>query len=155
MRALSVNNKRSPSKLGFAIAILTLVFLAVGDQSMSRMASLLQTTQSSVIGATTLRQAAPNAVRSTASQRSLNEAWQNPPQSLAAAGDLDPSFNPGTGATIAGTVYAMVIQGDGKIVLGGSFSSYNGVSCNGLARVNSDGSLDSSFNPGTPLSSIV
>ena len=67
----------------------------------------------------------------------------------------DPSFDPGTGATVVGTVHVVTLQSDGKILVGGSFSSYNSVTFNGLVRLNSDGSLDSAFNPGTGLSSAV
>ncbi len=42
----------------------------------------------------------------------------------------------------------MVVQKDGKVVIGGEFSSVGGVNRNGIARLNEDGSLDSSFNPG-------
>jgi hypothetical protein len=35
----------------------------------------------------------------------------------------------------------------GKIVIGGRFSNFNG-SCNRLARLNADGSLDTSFSLG-------
>ena len=38
-----------------------------------------------------------------------------------------------------------VVQADGKILLGGSFSALGQVSCGNLARLNTDGSLDSSF----------
>src|SRR4029453_6296485 len=40
-----------------------------------------------------------------------------------------------------------VIDGDGKILIAGDFVSVNGVSAPGIARLNSDGSVDSSFNP--------
>lgn len=58
-------------------------------------------------------------------------------------GSLDPSFNPGAGANDA--VYAMVLQPDGKVVIGGSFTAVNGVAREYLARLNADGSLDSTF----------
>jgi uncharacterized delta-60 repeat protein len=61
-------------------------------------------------------------------------------------GSLDTSFDPGSGANVA--VYALVIQPDGKILIGGVFTTYNGVSRRRIARINSDGSLDTSFNPG-------
>jgi hypothetical protein len=38
----------------------------------------------------------------------------------------------------------------GKIVIGGRFSNFNG-SCNRLARLNADGSLDTSFSLGVVL----
>ncbi|MFM7486678.1 MAG: delta-60 repeat domain-containing protein, partial [Cytophagales bacterium] len=44
-------------------------------------------------------------------------------------------------------------QTDGKILIGGRFTFYNGIARNGIARINSDGSLDTSFNPGTGIAS--
>lgn len=61
-------------------------------------------------------------------------------------GSLDLSFDPGTGAN--DYVYATVLQSDGRIVIGGGFTSYNGTPRNGIARVNADGSLDTTFDPG-------
>ena len=40
----------------------------------------------------------------------------------------------------------------GKILMAGSFTSYNGLIRNRMARIRSDGSLDSSFNAGTGTS---
>lgn len=62
------------------------------------------------------------------------------------AGDLDSSFTPGTGAN--DSVFSMDIQSDGKILIGGVFTSYNGTTRNHIARLNTDGSLDTSFDPG-------
>ena len=61
---------------------------------------------------------------------------------LSAAGTLDTTFKPGR---IDGVTHATV-QTDGRIVISGSFSNVNGVSRPYLARLNSDGSLDSAFN---------
>ncbi|HRZ77244.1 MAG TPA: T9SS type A sorting domain-containing protein, partial [Bacteroidales bacterium] len=58
-------------------------------------------------------------------------------------GSLDTSFNPGSGAN--GGVRSISLQADGKILIGGDFSSYNGVSVNRIARLLPDGSLDPSF----------
>jgi uncharacterized delta-60 repeat protein len=60
---------------------------------------------------------------------------------------LDTSFDPGSGAD--GTVYALALQADGKVLLGGAFTNVMGVSRNGIARLNSEGSLDPAFDPGT------
>ena len=65
---------------------------------------------------------------------------------LNANGTLDVSFNSSVGADRF--VYASVVQGDGKIVIGGAFKTYNGVEQARLARLNSDGSLDPSFTSG-------
>jgi len=48
-----------------------------------------------------------------------------------------------------GVIYAFALQSDGKIVIGGRFSNVNGVSRHNIARLNDDGSLDTSFDPGT------
>ena len=62
-----------------------------------------------------------------------------------ADGSLDTSFNPGTGVNAGATVYAALVQPDGKILIGGTFTSFNGVAREYLARLNSDGSLDTGF----------
>ena len=52
-------------------------------------------------------------------------------------------------ASANAAVQAVVIQTDGRIVVGGSFTAINGVVRNRLARINSNGALDTSFNPGS------
>ncbi|MGV9013620.1 MAG: T9SS type A sorting domain-containing protein [Flavobacteriales bacterium] len=64
-------------------------------------------------------------------------------------GSLDPTFNPGTGISSYFGIKAMVLQPDGKTVITGDFTSYNGTPRKNIARVNSDGSLDLGFDPGT------
>lgn len=68
-------------------------------------------------------------------------------------GTLDTSFNPGIGAN--GTIYKIAIQNDGKIIIGGNFTSYNGITINRIARLNANGTLDASFNPGTGANDVV
>jgi uncharacterized delta-60 repeat protein len=63
---------------------------------------------------------------------------------LNANGTLDTSFNVGTGFN--STVVAVKIQPDGKILCAGNFITYSGVSSNGIIRLNTDGSVDTSFN---------
>ena len=73
-------------------------------------------------------------------------------------GSIDPTFNPGAGANAL--VLSLVLQPDGKILVGGSFSTFDGALRSRIARLNQDGSLDTSFNPGTgatsskPISSV-
>jgi len=55
----------------------------------------------------------------------------------------DTSFNIGDGFT--GDVYDLALQSDGKILVGGQISDYNGQTISGICRLNSNGSLDSSF----------
>lgn len=62
-------------------------------------------------------------------------------------GSLDSTFNGGTGAN--SSVMEVVIQENGKILIGGYFTAYNGVPRNCIARPNTDGSLDTTFDPGT------
>jgi len=58
-------------------------------------------------------------------------------------GTLDTTFTPGTGANAY--VQALAIQSDGKIIIGGSFTLYNGVARSRIARINTDGTIDSTF----------
>jgi uncharacterized delta-60 repeat protein len=71
---------------------------------------------------------------------------------LNANGSLDSSFN--TGAGPAGYVLAVALQSDGKALIGGVFASVNGTNRNRIARLNADGSLDDSFQPGRGVSSV-
>jgi uncharacterized delta-60 repeat protein len=62
-------------------------------------------------------------------------------------GTIDTTFNPGaTGGSPYNYVRNLALQTDGKIVVGGNFTTLAGQSQNFLGRLNSDGSLDSSFN---------
>jgi len=72
-------------------------------------------------------------------------------------GAVDPDFNADNGAGgIAGPVWAIAVQPDRKIIIGGDFLSINGVARNHIARLNPDGSLDQSFNnPGTGANGSV
>jgi uncharacterized delta-60 repeat protein len=62
------------------------------------------------------------------------------------SGDRDPSFDTGVPVGFDGGVNTLAIQADGKIIVGGGFTSYQGESANGIIRLNSDGSIDTSFN---------
>ncbi|WP_286971249.1 T9SS sorting signal type C domain-containing protein [Flavobacterium sp. UBA4854] len=59
-------------------------------------------------------------------------------------GSIDESFNTGTGFN--GKIYSSCLQSDGKIIIGGSFTSYNGISAGRIIRLNQDGSYDPTFN---------
>ena len=58
-------------------------------------------------------------------------------------GTLDTTFTPGSGAN--GYIWSMDVQSDDKILIGGSFTTYNGTTRTGFARLNVDGSLDTTF----------
>ncbi len=63
---------------------------------------------------------------------------------LNADGSLDTTFAP-TGTGLNSPVHAVAVQNDGKVLVGGDFTLYNGTSRRYAARLNSDGSLDTSF----------
>lgn len=66
---------------------------------------------------------------------------------LNADGSPDPTFNIGTGIATAGSIARVVlVQADGKILLGGSFAAFNGQPAINLVRLNPSGSVDASFN---------
>ena len=61
-------------------------------------------------------------------------------------GTIDTSFNPGLGTN--NTIISLAQQNDGKILVGGNFTTFNGSNINRITRLNSDGSVDNSFNIG-------
>jgi uncharacterized delta-60 repeat protein len=70
---------------------------------------------------------------------------------LNAAGTLDTGFDPGSGFDRSG-VYSLALQADGRIVAGGSFTTFGGMGRSKIARLNVNGTLDAGFNPGWALS---
>lgn len=68
-------------------------------------------------------------------------------------GSRDTTFNIGTGFG-GGAVDGSELQSDGKIVAVGRFTSYNGTPCNNIIRLNSDGSVDTSFVFGSGFSPL-
>ena len=68
-------------------------------------------------------------------------------------GSLDGTFDSGAGAVYTenwavSRVNDIVVQDDGKIIIGGLFDTYDGFPVDGIARINTDGSLDESFDVG-------
>lgn len=70
-------------------------------------------------------------------------------------GSVDTSFNPSTGTNYTQSVRAMVVQPDGKILIGGLFTNVNGSGYNYLARLNTDGTVDTNFNVGVGADNAV
>ncbi|HMD53677.1 MAG TPA: hypothetical protein VKJ65_03905, partial [Phycisphaerae bacterium] len=75
-------------------------------------------------------------------------------------GTIDPAFAAGAGPsddyyTPDTTINSMALQTNGAIVIGGNFTSVDGVGRNYIARLNSDGSLDTTFDPGEGANDIV
>jgi uncharacterized delta-60 repeat protein len=68
-------------------------------------------------------------------------------------GSIDTDFDYGTG--FPGTVNTIKIDANGKVYVGGFFTSYNGVGANRIIRLNPDGSIDTDFDYGTGFPSIV
>ena len=68
-------------------------------------------------------------------------------------GTKDTTFNIGTGFNFS--VYSIIQQSDGKLVVGGSFTSYSGSINNRIVRINSDGTKDTTFNIETGFNSLI
>jgi uncharacterized delta-60 repeat protein len=60
-------------------------------------------------------------------------------------GTLDKSFNPGSSAD--NVIRCMALQTDGKILIGGLFTNFNGVVSRKIARLETNGALDVTFTP--------
>lgn len=67
-------------------------------------------------------------------------------------GALDTSFNPNLG--VYGQVHTIARQTDGKVIVAGEFTAFNGVPTIKLVRTNSDGTLDPTYNTGTGFNAI-
>jgi uncharacterized delta-60 repeat protein len=67
---------------------------------------------------------------------------------LNTGGSVDTTFNPGIGLAFGGVI-TVGVEVDGKILVGGDFAAVDGVGRNDIARLNADGSLDQSFDPGS------
>lgn len=68
-------------------------------------------------------------------------------------GTFDPGFDPGVG--IDGTILAMDLLPDGRVVIAGDFGSVNGIARNSLALLLPDGELDEAFDPGASADSWI
>lgn len=67
-------------------------------------------------------------------------AWLNP----------DGTLNHTLQAEVAGEIHAVAPAGEGKVVIGGTFWQIDNRECPGVARLNIDGTLDTTFNPRMP-----
>ena len=64
-------------------------------------------------------------------------------------GTVDSAFTATIGGVTDPYVSSIVLQSDGKIMIGGFFTGVSGFSRNHIARLNSDGTLDPTFNAGS------
>ncbi len=60
-------------------------------------------------------------------------------------GSIDNSFNPGI-IPNGYFIQSIAVQADNKIILSGNFASYNNIAIKNIVRLNTDGSIDNSFN---------
>ncbi|MBL9146946.1 MAG: choice-of-anchor D domain-containing protein [Verrucomicrobiaceae bacterium] len=91
----------------------------------------------------------PSAIgaRSAVIQVASNDGDENPFDINVSGVGGDSSIDPGWAPTVTGgVVVSMAMQADGKVIVGGTFTSINGVTKNRIARFNVDGSLDNTFN---------
>ena len=72
-----------------------------------------------------------------------------------ADGSLDGTFAIGSGLNTGSDVYTICIQPDGKILAGGGFTTFNGLTASKILRLNSDGSIDTTFHSGTGFNGDV
>jgi uncharacterized delta-60 repeat protein len=88
---------------------------------------------------------------------SLNGTTRNRLVRLNSDGTLDTSFYTNLGTSFGNNVCSIAVQSDGKILVGGQFTTLNGATRNRLVRLNSDGTEDTSFytNLGTGLNNDV
>ncbi|MBK9076384.1 MAG: T9SS type A sorting domain-containing protein [Flavobacteriales bacterium] len=70
-------------------------------------------------------------------------------------GSVDTTFNAGTGTGAGQPIEAIALQPDGRIIIGGIFNTFNGVPCGHIARLNTDGSLDTTFITGSGFNNTV
>ena len=63
---------------------------------------------------------------------------------LNADGSLDNSFSSGTG--VDANILDMALQNNGKLLIGGFFTTYNGINKQGIVELNNDGSISNTFN---------
>ncbi|MCW5959046.1 MAG: VCBS repeat-containing protein [Pyrinomonadaceae bacterium] len=77
----------------------------------------------------------------------VNGTFRNTLARLNADGTIDPSFSPSITASTITSVDSLDLDLNGKILIGGEFSGVNGTSRRNIARLHSDGTLDTAFAP--------
>ncbi|GGK82960.1 T9SS type A sorting domain-containing protein [Rufibacter glacialis] len=65
---------------------------------------------------------------------------------LQANGTLDQTFGNGSPVNFNSTIRVIKKQADGKLLIAGAFTKFNDITANRIVRLNSDGTLDNSFN---------
>ncbi len=80
----------------------------------------------------------------------INSATRNGVAWLLADGTVDTSFDPGSAAEDS-LIRTLALDPDGRVVIGGWFTRVRGATQRGLARLNSNGTLDTTFDPGSAV----
>ncbi|MCU0390757.1 MAG: T9SS type A sorting domain-containing protein, partial [Thermoflexibacter sp.] len=70
-------------------------------------------------------------------------------------GSIDNTFNIGSGFGETDEVRVVTLQSDGKLLVGGNLSNYNGTAINHIVRLNPNGSIDNTFNIGTGFNNPI
>lgn len=74
-------------------------------------------------------------------------------------GSLDQTFVGGTGSgftfSSSGTISELKLDAQSKIMIIGGFDTYNGINSKGIIRLNSDGTVDGTFDSGTGFNNLV
>jgi uncharacterized delta-60 repeat protein len=70
---------------------------------------------------------------------------------LSRSGVLDPGFGANIGTGAGGQVNVIHVDAEGRILVGGSFTTFNGQSARGIVRLNNDGTMDTGFNAGSGI----
>ena len=81
-----------------------------------------------------------------------------PHAQVTSPGQVDPTFNPGAVDFAFGGgpgIQSVLQQPDGRILIGGAITSVQGATRNGIARLNADGSLDTTFVPPFPIAAQI
>jgi uncharacterized delta-60 repeat protein len=81
---------------------------------------------------------------------SVNNTARSGIARLNADGSLDTGFQNGMAGADAPSVLSLVLQPDGRVLIGGGFTSINGVTRYRITRLNANGSVDSLFHNGGP-----
>ncbi|MDQ3063634.1 MAG: delta-60 repeat domain-containing protein, partial [Acidobacteriota bacterium] len=148
--ALNVVAFNSSKEIKFSLTILFSLFFLLTSQQLQAQTQLSLPAFSK--GAIETKPISPRASRTNLDTLPIStdkSAASNREQitSPTAEGDVDVTFNAGITEGF-GFVEQTIVQPDGKIIVGGSFSGVSGAPRNSLARINADGSLDATFNPG-------
>src|SRR5205085_9645167 len=74
---------------------------------------------------------------------------------LTTNGIVDNTFDPGLGINSGTFIYTIAQQVDGKLIVAGDFTSYDGHSIASIARVNTSGQLDLAFTPPAAPDAVI